>query len=232
VIKLKKGVIFDFDGVIINSSEIQRQALLGSYKLIVGEGIPSFEEFFSHSGDSLENIFLKMNLPLEMVEPYRKISREKIDLIKTYPGIKDLLEKLTTAGYKCALCTGKDRIRTLEMLAKLKFDKYFETVACSDDVENPKPHKDSLILAINNLGISLDNAVMIGDARNDIICAKNAGVKSIAVTWGDVSRGILEREKPSYIADTVDELFDAIICLIGYNGVSNVKRELVLIQPG
>lgn len=212
---MSKGIIFDFDGVVINSSEIQRQALMESYKLIVGEGTPSFSEFLSHSGDSLENIFLKMKLPAEIIEPYKMISRERIGEIKIHHGMKELLGNLKDEGYKCALCTGKDRLRTLELLDKLMLGGYFETIVCSDDVANPKPHPDSLILAVNNLGIDFGNAVMIGDARNDILCAKSAVVKVIAVTWGDVPCETLERESPDYLVNTVDELYSAIISLIG-----------------
>ncbi len=203
---MKSGIIFDFDGVIINSTEIQRRALMESYKLIVGEGEPSFEEFLSHSGDSLENILLKMKLPLDMIEPYRRISRERIGAVRIYNGMKDLLERLNNQGYKCALCTGKDRVRTLELLERLELIDYFETVVCSDDVEKPKPYPDSLILAIDKLCISPEDAIIIGDAKNDIICAKSAGVKVIAVTWGDVSRDSLKNESPDYLVDTVEEL--------------------------
>jgi len=210
---LKKGIVFDFDGVIINSTEIQRYAFLESYRLIVGEGTPSFEEFLSYSGDSLDNIFLKMKLPLEMIEPYRRISRERVWAIKVYDGMKDLLELLKKKGYECAICTGKDRLRTLEILDKLKLSKYFKTVACSDDVKNPKPHPDSLNMAINNLGVRRDNVVMIGDAKNDILCAKRAGVKVIAVTWGEVPKTVLEAECPDHMADTVEELSNVIMSL-------------------
>lgn len=210
---MKKGIVFDFDGVIINSTEIQRYAFLESYRLIVGEGTPSFEEFLSYSGDSLDNIFLKMKLPLEMIEPYRRISRERVWAIKVYDGMKDLLELLKKKGYECAICTGKDRLRTLEILDKLKLSKYFKTVACSDDVKNPKPHPDSLNMAINNLGVRRDNVVMIGDAKNDILCAKRAGVKVIAVTWGEVPKTVLEAECPDHMADTVEELSNVIMSL-------------------
>lgn len=91
--------------------------------------------------------------------------------------------------------------------------EYFEAVVCSDDVKNPKPDPDSLILAINNLAVSFDSADMVGNTRNDIICAKRAGVKIIAVNWGDVPKKILEREYPDYMVNTVEELLKVIVCL-------------------
>lgn len=217
MVNLKKGVVFDFDGVIINSCEIQRQAFLESYKIIVGEGNPSFAEFLSHSGDSLHNILLKMNLPLEMIEPYRRISRERIGLIKENKGIRELLERLTADGYICALCTGKERSRTLEIVEKLTLGQYFKTIVCSDDVKYPKPHRESLVLALNNMDIDFDNAVMVGDGRNDILCAKNTGVKCIAVGWGDTPEHILKSESPNYLVNTPDELYKGIITLLETN---------------
>jgi 3-amino-5-hydroxybenzoic acid synthesis related protein len=210
----KKGVVFDFDGVIINSSVIQKYALLESYQIIIGKGEPSVEQFFSFSGDSLENIFSKMGLPLEMIEPYRRISREQIDLIKIHPGMQHLLEHLQKNGYKCALCTGKDRERTIEILHRLSLKQFFDYIICSDEVKNPKPHEESLLRAIQNLNININNAVMVGDSINDIICAQRAGVKSIAVTWGDNSEQILSRQCPDVIAKTVKDLSSEIIRLL------------------
>lgn len=211
---MKKAVVFDFDGVIINSSEVQRQALMESYKLVVGDGEPSFEQFLSHSGDSLENIFRKMLLPVEMVGPYQRISREHMDAIRVYAGMKELLMQLNANGYSCALCTGKDRSRTLEILNKLGLFSCFSVVVCSDDVTHPKPSAESLNLVLRQLAVSRDQAVMVGDARNDIICARNAGMKVIAVSWGDVPLSQLLMEHPDYIANDVNELADHIIdCL-------------------
>ncbi|EPR10569.1 HAD family hydrolase [Ruminiclostridium papyrosolvens] len=207
---MRKAAIFDFDGVIINSLDIQKQALEESYKIVVGKGTPSFREFLSHSGNSLENIFKNMNLPLEMVKHYRRISQEKVGTIKIYPGIREILTKLKDDKVICALCTGKDRVRTLEILEKFCMEKFFSIVVCSDDVKHPKPHPDSLIHILNQLDIDANSALMIGDAKNDIKCAKNAGVKSIAVTWGGFSQADLEQESPNLIVNNMFELYTGI----------------------
>lgn len=211
---MRKGVIFDFDGVIIDSFKVQKKALMESYKMVVGEGKPSLEEFFSYSGDSIENIFRQMHLPLTMVEPYKKISRENLDGIVVFDGIFELLVHLTERGYKIGLCTGKNRERTVEILDYLELSQYFNTVVCSDDVEHPKPAPDSLEASIRCLGLDKNNAVMVGDAPNDIQCANNLDVKSIAVTWGEISRERLEEEQPDCIIDNVSELENAIELLL------------------
>ncbi len=102
-----KNIIFDFDGVIIDSHDVQIKALTESFKAICGEGVPSYDNFFMLSGDSLKNIFTQLGLPLEMIPVYQKISRENIGLIKIHEGMLELLKKLNEVGYFCALCTGK-----------------------------------------------------------------------------------------------------------------------------
>lgn len=208
---LIKAVVFDFNGVIIDSVDLQRFAFYESYKISVGEGSPSFEDFLKYSGDSVKNIFVKMNLPLEMVEHYKRISREKINDIKLYDGIIDLLRNLYIAGCKCSLCTGKDRERTVEILKKLNIYECFDTIICSDDIQNPKPHPEGLLYLMRYFNIMQENIVMVGDGCNDILFARNAGVKSIAVTWGEVDKKILEKEQPDFIVSTTNELLNVIL---------------------
>lgn len=211
---MRRAAIFDFDGVIINSTDVQRRAFLESYRIIVGNSVPSFEEFLSHSGDSIENIFKKMGLASEMVGLYRKICRENIDHIKVYDGIEALLAHLINKKILCGLCTGKDKTRVVEILNKLKLHRYFDTIVCPDDVINPKPHPESLLLALQRLDVSARHSVMIGDAENDIICAREAGVRSIAVTWGDISRKSLEKASPDFIVEDMSDLGMNIVRLL------------------
>lgn len=221
---MNKAVIFDFDGVIINSFEVQKKALLESYRIVVGEGLPSIEEFFRYSGDSLQNIFKKMGLPTEMVDIYRKFSKERLDDIKVYGGMEAFLIDLKNNGVKCGLCTGKDRERTIEILEKIGFKKYFDVIVCSDDVSSPKPHYESLLLTMMLLGVSRQNALMVGDAKNDILCAKAARIPCIAVTWGNMDIDSLLEELPDYLVENVKELSKCIDLVFG---LKNKRKYLV-----
>lgn len=205
------NIIFDFDGVIINSHDIQIKALTESFKAFFGEGIPPYDDFFKLSGDSLKNIFTKLGLPLEMIPIYQKISRENISLIKLHEGMIELLKKLNELEYNCALCTGKDRSRTIEILKHYNIEQYFKIVVCSDDVTNPKPHPESLFLIMEGLDATPENTVMVGDGINDIISTKHAGIKSIAVTWGDVPENDLKRNYPDQICNSVKQLSQMLI---------------------
>lgn len=209
-----KVCVFDLDGVIINSFELQKKALHYSYEKVGGKGEVSEEEFFSHSGNSLENIFRLMNLPQEMIPYYRKFSSENISCIKIYDRMVELLEYLKEQDITCGICTGKERKRTIDILKAFDLIKYFPYVVCSDEVECAKPAPDSLICIAQKMGCELDDMIMVGDAANDIFCAKNAGVKSIGVTWGEFTRSQLEQAQPDWLVDSVLEIksiFEKII---------------------
>jgi 3-amino-5-hydroxybenzoic acid synthesis related protein len=201
--QLYKTIIFDFDGVIINSHDVQVKALTESFRAICGEGIPPYDDFFKLSGDSLKNIFTQLGLPLEMIPIYQKISKENIGLIKLHDGMMELLQKLNEEDYNCTLCTGKDRNRALEILRHFNMAHLFKIVVCSDDVINPKPHPESLLFIMERLEVCPKDTVMVGDGINDILSAKNAGIKSIAVTWGDISIECLLKAHPSISVSSV-----------------------------
>ncbi|WP_051650613.1 HAD family hydrolase [Lachnoclostridium phytofermentans] len=223
-----KNIIFDFDGVIINSHDVQVKALTESYKVVCGNGTPPYDDFFRLSGDSLKNIFEQLNLPQAMVPIYQQISRDNIDLIKIHVGMSELLRKLNESGCKCALCTGKDRSRTIEILQYYNLEKYFMSIVCSDDVQNPKPHPESLLYIMKKLNALKDNTIMVGDGINDILAAKNTGIKSIAVTWGDIPGDILVDYKPTYVANTVFDLMTQIYD--GRESNEQIKYEFSAIQ--
>lgn len=200
-------VIFDFDGVIIHSHEVQKCAFSACYKAVYGEdALVPLNEFFLQSGDSLSNIFKLFQIPEQYMELYLQISREKMHEIQIFEGIEPLLEQLNKRGVRCGLCTGKDRERTIKILDFCGLAVHFQTVVCSDDVVRPKPSGESLLLALKNLNADKNKAVMVGDGVNDILCAKDAGVASIGITWGDQSGERLKEAGAGQIADSVPKL--------------------------
>ena len=203
------NLIFDMDGCLIDSTDVQKSAFYGSYKEIVGGDIcPDFSEYLKHTGDSLPNIFRKMGLPVEMASPYRRISSESVDkIIVNYDCVK-LIREMRDMGAKVAICTGKDHYRTVDILRFYEIEDCFDVIVASDDVDNPKPFPDSALKSIEELGVSSDSCIMIGDGYNDILCAKNAGIRSVLTLWyGDLG---VSREA-DYTVETVDELRELLL---------------------
>lgn len=213
---VNKGIVFDFDGVIINTHDIQKKALEISYHKICGAGEPPYESFFKHSGDSLQNIFRKLGLPSEMISIYREVSRKSVAFVKVYSGIIEIIRSLKNLGYRCGLSTGKDRERTIEILDYLQLRTLFDTIVCSDDVSEPKPNPESLLKAMKDLNVEdVNHVIMVGDGINDILCAKSINARSIAVTWGDVEEKDIIPYKPDCIVSSMESLYDDITKYLG-----------------
>ena len=214
IYKSEYAVVFDLDGVIINSRNVQIEALEKSYYDFYREGEPPIEDFFRLSGSRLEEIFDILNLPAKMCNLYRHYSIQFMDRIKLYGGMTSVLEYLQENKVKIGLCTGKDNVRTLQILQKFDIYKYFNAVVCSDEVREPKPCNESLLKCLDLVGLDTSQAVMVGDGINDILCAKNANVKSIAVMWGDGKAQELINQKPDFLANDVDMLVDILKNLV------------------
>lgn len=101
-----------------------------------------------------------------------------------YPGVNEVLAKLDSADIKMALVTNKPRIFTLPLLKGLNIHRYFSEVICGDDLPHKKPHPLPVITALEKLSVNANNAVMVGDSVSDVTSAQQAGVNTIAVTYG------------------------------------------------
>lgn len=204
-------VIFDLDGVIIDSYEVQKIALKKCYEKVVGKGDVPYNEFFSKSGNGLANIFAEMNIPKEAIEYYIAYSNQYADRIKVIPFMRDVLKKLTGAGIKCGICTGKERKRTIQILKDLDLIQYFNIIVCSDDVKEPKPNAESILLCMEQLNADKTKVIYIGDAVNDVLCAKNADVSMISVTWGVGIEEELRKMGCDYVVNSPEELLPIIM---------------------
>ncbi len=101
-----------------------------------------------------------------------------------YDGIKALLEKLKAREYALAVATNAYRGSTIESLSHFGIYDYFDTIACYDDVPEGKPHPDMLYKILNELNISANKSLFIGDGPRDEIASKRANIPYIMVDWG------------------------------------------------
>ena len=198
------NLIFDLDGCLIDSSEVQKAAFYGSYKEVVGDdNCPSYEEYIKYTGDSIVNVMKKMGLPVEMVGPYRRISSNSIEKIKVNEECVELIKFAREKGNKIAICTGKDHYRVVEILDYFRISDLFDCIVSSDDVDEPKPSAIPVLAAAENMNVDLKSCVIIGDGYNDLLSAKNAGVRSVLTLWyGD--EGVVR--DCDAVVQTVDEL--------------------------
>ena len=82
------------------------------------------------------------------------------------------------------ICTNKPTATTPPVLQAMGLDGFFSVVSCGDAVPHPKPDGRHVRLVVEQLGATLATTAMIGDSENDISAAIDAGVRSVAITFG------------------------------------------------
>ena len=196
-----RAVIFDFDGVLIDSEPLMRLAFADSYRRIIGHGAPPIEAYLEHMGESFTRIMDRLDLPHTMWEPYKEYCQQHMEQIKLFPGSREMLEWAHhAADLKLGLLTGKDHARTMQILKHFHLQDFFTEIIASDRLNQPKPHPEGVLKMLTSLGCHASQAVMVGDAVNDIFCAQAAGVKAIAITWGTKPERVQSLCQPDYIA--------------------------------
>ena len=124
-----------------------------------------------------------------------------------YEGMDNMLYKLKHAGCDLYVATSKPEVYAVEILEHYGLAKYFTHIAGSE-LDGTRVKKEDVIeysLGLNNID-DLENTVMIGDRKYDIVGAKKCGLKSIGVLFGYGSRQELEDAGADALAATVDEI--------------------------
>lgn len=180
-----KTVLFDFDGVIVNSYDATIyyfQKTLADF----GKRVPKKKEFEKLLGLKTHDMFKKL-LVSESEEEITKIYEySKKESIKAISRIKlinnaDKVVKDLAFSYKLAIVSSRGE-KGLNLLIDLyKLRKYFPVVISREDVAKHKPHPQSIKKALTKLKTGPENSVYIGDMEEDILAAKAAGVISIFV---------------------------------------------------
>ena len=181
-----KLIIFDYDGVIVDSLAFLKKVYM-KISGILHIDVPEKDELFREL------------LELDWRETYKKldiIAKDKVslseftyhiysskhsNLIKPYPDIKEVLEKLSKK-YKLAIVSNSFKKDIIPMLKKHELD-YFSAIFTPED-GILKPHPDLLIKCMHHFNVKSKDTVFIGDMDGDIVAGKAAKVKTIAVTYG------------------------------------------------
>jgi AHBA synthesis associated protein len=193
--RMRHAVIFDLDGVVVDSFAVMNKAFALAYAEVVGDGPAPFAEYRRHQGRYFPDIMRIMELPPEMEEPFVRESYRLADQVTVFDGIVELLVTLRARGLRLAIATGKSGPRARSLLDVLGLLPFFAHVIGSDEVARPKPAPDIVRHALDLLDVPAERAIMIGDAPADLASARGAGVDSAAALWAP--------------PEDVDELFAA-----------------------
>ncbi|WP_010676580.1 pyrophosphatase PpaX [Bacillus timonensis] len=208
-----KTLLFDLDGTLIDTNELILQSFLHTFKTYFPDRHFTREEILPFNGPTLHESFSSVDPDRaeEMIVEYRKFNHEKHDeLVTEFPGVFDTIKTLKEKGYKIGVVTTKLR-NTVNMGLKLtKLDQFFDVVVTLDDVKNPKPDPEPVLLALRLLESTPEETIMIGDNYQDIVAGKNAGTKTAGVAWSHKGKDFLLEYKPDFMLENMSDLLDIV----------------------
>lgn len=213
---MKKAVMFDLDGTLINSLAdiagsmnrvLERNGLpkhpVEAYKLFTGDGAMNLTlRALGDRRDLVDTVYHQYR------EEYAAHSREQT---APYDGIPDVLKTLKKNGLSIIVLSNKDN-SDVENVVRYYFpDISFDAVQGKMEGYAVKPDPALGNLVLERLAIAAGQLWYAGDTATDMRCAHNIGAESIAVTWGFQTREMLSQARPMHYADTPDELLRLIL---------------------
>lgn len=210
-----KGVLFDLDGVLVDSLTVMRMAFENAYRDVYGDDGTNLDSLFRryrrHLGKGLPQILGCLGLSAELAPHFRRHSRYLAPYVRPFPRVPALLQILRSRGWMLGVATGKDEARADDLLKSLRLRDHFAVVLGCDSVSTPKPAPEMVHVFADKTGIPLDRIVMVGDAPADLQCARAAPCRSVAALWGFTPARRLQRERPDWTADTPQALLPLLL---------------------
>lgn len=218
--KMTRLVIFDLDGTLLDTREDIANACnhalkmcgcperrLEEYNMLVGRGIMNLFRGALPEGMKNEDMVMKMR---DCFVPY--YNEHISDCTKPYAGIMDMLDSLTKAGISIAVASNKYQEGTESLVAKFFGDYHFHRTFGQREGRPIKPDPEIISEILETLpGTSIDDVIYCGDSDVDMITGRNAGVRTIGVTWGFRTREELQGCNPWLMVENPEEIVRAAI---------------------
>lgn len=206
-----KAVVFDVDGVLIDSNEIIVKAYQKTAEKL-GLRIPPSQEVIDLMGRPLAEIVTALwaNANVELyTKEYRRLFVEEDLVIPAIEGAVDAVMEIREAGFGIGAISGKIMFFIKKHLREAGFDiNWFGAIVSFETTKKHKPDPEPLLHAIRKLDVKPEETVYVGDAISDYKCAKNAKVEYVAVLTGSLRREDLKKLGVKKAINSVVELPD------------------------
>lgn len=211
-----KAVIFDMDGVIIDSEPIHFEVDMQTMREF-GVNI-SKDELNKYVGTTNEYMLndlinkykiqksIKEILEYKMELTIRRIKETKINAIS---GIPELLTSLKHNNIKTAIGSSSPKELIITVIEKFQLGKYFDCIVSGDEVKEGKPKPDIYLEVSKRIGVNPEECIVIEDSRNGVLAAKNAGMKCFG--FRNVNSGNQDLSKADIIVDSIRNIDIEII---------------------
>ena len=212
---MKKAVIFDMDGLMIDSERVtyneyvKKLEQLGHfdfteelYKNCLGKNKQGIcQVFIDHYGDDFpmdevwDDVHVWIDESLRAYVPKKK-------------GLEELLKYLKDNQYKTIVATSSGRTRVDEILKNANLTEYFDDSICGDEVTHGKPHPEIFLTACQKLGVTPQEALVLEDSEAGIVAAYDGHIDVICVPD-------MKYPEPQFV-EKVTKIVDSLDQVINY----------------
>ncbi len=205
-------LLFDFDGTLLDTNDL----IIQSFLSVLGKRYPgrfTKEDALGFIGPSLKQTFDEIDETLteEMILEYRAWNINMHDeLAIEFDGVAETLRLLNARSIKMAIVSTKRSDIVLKGMKLMGIEDLFEVVIGLDNVVNPKPDPEPILLALERLGSTKEEALMIGDNSHDIEGGQNAGVRTAGVAWTAKGEAYLASFNPTMMLQHISDLLQIV----------------------
>ena len=200
-----QGVLFDWDGTLLNSYRADSSAYLAMFRAM---GIPwGLDELAQHYSPNWYRVYRAAGLPRARWDEADRLWRMQYarHRPRLLGGVRQMLNRLRR-HLQLGLVTSGDRDRVLLQLRTFGLTRLFAARVCSGDTLRRKPHPAPLQLALQQMRLEPSACVYVGDSPEDLEMARRAKVRAIAVLGPFPTEHRLRAAKPDLLLDSIRDL--------------------------
>lgn len=176
---LPSAILFDMDGVLVDSLDSWWKALNSALKRCKHQEITRDEFIKTYWGHDLKANLKRLQLNPEVARFCNITYGDHLDYIRIYPDTTTTLQKLSS--FKKAIITNTPTDCARKILKKFSIDQYFQQIITSDDVLKAKPDPEIVFTACERLGVDAKTVVLVGDTNSDVKAGRAAGCTVIGL---------------------------------------------------
>jgi len=222
-LKDKKVIIFDLDGTLINSAPDLALAVNHMLTSVhhanfdeatidgwVGNGASILVQR-ALSGSRMIDENLDRDFVAKALDTFLKFYALNLCVrTRLYPNVHSTLQLLKSKGYRLAIVTNKPFAFVEPILKGLELIEFFEYFIGGDSLNEKKPSPLPLLHICEKFNVSVEECVMIGDSKNDILAGNACGMETIGVTYGYNYGENIEVHNPSFVFDDFGEIITVL----------------------
>lgn len=204
-----KGVIFDMDGVLIDSENFYFERRMKFFKVInVTPGTEDINDFIGQSNDKIWEMLVpndyEYRKKLKLIYENDFLPNNEIDYVKySRDGLESLFSQLSSRGIKIGIASASAKINIENMLNETKTKPYIDFYISGEECSKNKPDPEIYKLSIQKMQLDKSDLIVIEDSIHGIESAKNAGLSVIAI---QPSRYYINQSEADYIVEDIRDI--------------------------